>query len=49
MGRRGVYETGGRGGWAHEVLPLLKGGAEKVLAMLKGEYKRFWVSFYMLA
>ena len=30
---RGGYKTGGGG--AHEVLPLRKGGAEKVLAKLK--------------
>ena len=35
----------GRGGGAREVLPLRKGGAEKLLAMLKGEHKKFWGSF----
>ena len=45
----------GRGGatnwevWAREVLPLRKGGAENVLAILKGGHKRFWGSFYMVA
>ena len=35
--RRGGYKTGGGGGGgASEVLPLQKGGPEKVLAMLKG-------------
>ena len=37
------------GGWAREVLPLRKGGAEKVLAMLKGGHKKFWGSFYVVA
>ena len=38
----------GRG--AREVLPLRKvGGAEKVLAMLKGGHKKFWGSFYAVA
>ena len=31
---------------AREVLPLQKGGAEKVLAMLKGGHTKFWGSFY---
>ena len=36
----------GRG--ACEVLPLRKGGAEKVLAMLKGGgHKTFWGIFFM--
>ena len=36
----GGYKTGGGG--TCEVLPLRKGGAEKVLAMLKGgEHKQF--------
>ena len=35
----------GRGGGAREVLPLRKGGAEKVLAMLKGVTKSFGVDF----
>ena len=26
-----------------------RGGAEKVLAMLKGGHKRFWGSFYVVA
>ena len=40
---RGGYKTGG---WAHEILPLRKdgGGAEKVLAMLKGGTKSFEVA-----
>ena len=42
---------GGRG--AREVLPLRKGGAEKVLAMLKGGggggHNKFWGSFYAVA
>ena len=44
----GGYKTGGGG--AYEVLPLRKGVAEKVLAMLKGEGrdKRFWDSFYVV-
>ena len=37
------------GGEACEVLPLRKGGAEKVLAMLKGDHKKFWGSFYAVA
>ena len=45
-GRRGGYKTGGR---ACEVLPLRKGGTEKVLAMLKGGHKKFWGSFYAVA
>ena len=34
-----------------EVLPLRKGGggAEKVLAMLKGGHKKFWGRFYAVA
>ena len=32
-----------------EVLPLRKGGAEKVLAMLKGGHETFWGSFYAVA
>ena len=46
--RGGGYKTGGGGG-ACEVLPQRKGGAEKVLAMLKGRHKRFWGSFYTVA
>ena len=38
--REGGYKTGG-GGFASEVLPLQKGGTEKVLAMLKGGHKKF--------
>ena len=40
-----------REGGACEVLPLRKegGGAETVLAMLKGGHKRFWGSFYAVA
>ena len=38
------------GGWAHEFLPLQKGRAQKVLAMLKGGgHKKFWGSFYTVA
>ena len=37
-----------RGG-ACEVLPLRKGRAGKVLAMLKGGHKKFWCSFYAVA
>ena len=29
--------------------PYEKGGAEKVLAMLKGGHKKFWGSFYAVA
>ena len=48
-GRGGGYKTGGGG--ACEVLPLRKGGAVKVVAMLKGVgvTTRFWGSFYMIA
>ena len=46
-GRGGGYKTGGGG--ACEVLPLRKGGVEKVLAMLKGGHKKFWGSFYVVA
>ena len=46
-GRGGGYKTGGGG--AREVLPLRKGGAEKVLAMLKVGYKKFWGSFSTVA
>ena len=38
-GQGGGYKTGGGG--AREVLPLQKGGAEKVLAILKEEHKKF--------
>ena len=44
--RGGGYKTGGG---ACEVLPLLKGVFEKVLAMLKGVHKAFSGSFYMVA
>ena len=44
---RGGYKTGGGG--ACEVLPLRKGGAEKVLAMLKRGHKKFWGSFHTVA
>ena len=37
------------GGGAREVSPLRKGGAEKVLAMLKGGHNKFWGSFYTVA
>ena len=43
----GGYKTGG--GEAREVLPLRKGGAHKVLAMLKGGHTKFWGSFYKVA
>ena len=43
---RGGYKTGGG---AREVFPYEKGGAEKVLAMLKGGHKKFWGSFYVVA
>ena len=36
-GRGGGLQNGR--GWAREVLPLRKGGVEKVLAMLKGAQK----------
>ena len=45
-------EEGGlqNGRWgACEVLPLRKGGAEKVSAILKGEAQRVWGSFYAVA
>ena len=42
----GGYKTGGG---ACEVLPLQKGGAEKVLAILKGVHKKFWGRFYAVA
>ena len=45
-GEGGGYKTGGG---AHEVLPLRKGGAEKVLAMLKEGHKKFWGRFYVVA
>ena len=43
---RGGYKTGGG---AREVLPLRKGLAEKVLAMLKGGHNKFWGHFYVVA
>ena len=46
------YREGGatkREGGACEVLPLRKGVAEKVLAVLKGGQKKFWGSFYVVA
>ena len=44
------YGEGGlQNGGACEVLPLRKGGTQKVLAMLKGVHKRFWGSFYTVA
>ena len=50
-GRRGGGggATKWEGGGASEVLPLRKGWAEKVLAMLKGVHERFWGSFYAVA
>ena len=47
MGRGGGYKTGGGG--ACKDLPLRKGWAEKVLAMLKGGHNKFWASFYLVA
>ena len=38
-----------REGGAREVLPLRKGRAEKVLAMLKGGHKKFWGRLYVVA
>ena len=49
MRRGGGGLQNGRGGGAHEILPLRKGGAEKVLAMLKGGHKKFWGSFHTVA
>ena len=51
---RPIKEGGGgatkrRGGEASEVSPLQNGGAEKVLAMLKGVHNKFWGSFYPVA
>ena len=45
----GGYKMGG--GWGHvNFYPYKKGGgAEKVLAMLKGGHKQFWGSFYAVA
>ena len=45
-GGRGGYKTGVG---ACEVLHLRKGGAEKVLAMLRGGHKKLWGSFYVVA
>ena len=42
--REGGYKTGG-GGVHVKFYPYKKGGAEKVLAMLKAEHKEFWGSF----
>ena len=42
----GGYNTGGG---ALEILPLRKGGAEKVLAMLGGGQKKFRGSLYAVA
>ena len=44
--REGGGLQNGRGG-ASEVLPLQKGGIEKVLAMLNGEYNKFLGNFNM--
>ena len=44
-GRGGGLQNGR--GW--HVKPYEKGGAEKVLAMLKGGYKKFWGRFYVVA
>ena len=38
-----------REGATREVLPLQKGGAETVLAMLKGGHNKFWGRFYVVA
>ena len=39
-----------RGGGGHvKFYPYEEGGAEKVLAMLKGGHKKFWGSFYAVA
>ena len=52
---KGVVTNYGEGGLqngrgeACEVLPLRKGGAEKVLAILKGGHIQFWGRFYMVA
>ena len=43
---RGAYKIGGR---ACEALPLQKGVAEKVLAMLKTGHNKFWASFNAVA
>ena len=45
------YREGGatkrEGGGGHvKFYPYEKGGAEKVLAMLKGGHRKFWGSFY---
>ena len=45
---RGGYKTGGGGGHV-KFYPYEKGGAEKVLSMLKGGHKKFWGSFYAVA
>ena len=52
---KGVLTNYGEGGGlqngrgAREVLPLRKGWAEKVLAMLKGGHNKFWGSFSAVA
>ena len=46
-GRGGLQN--GRGGGHVKFNPYEKGGAEKVLAMLKGGHKKFWGSFYAVA
>ena len=46
-GRGGATKR--EGGGSCEVLPLPKGEAQKVLAMLKGGHKKFWGSFYEVA
>ena len=43
----GGIQNGRRGGGACEVLPLRKGRAEKVSAMLKGGHNKFWGHFYI--
>ena len=45
-GRGGLQN--GRGGHV-KFYPYKKGGAQKVIAMLKGGHKKFWGSFYAVA
>ena len=47
MGRGGGYKTGGGGTGSFTLTK--RGGAEKVLATLKGGHKKFWGSFYAVA
>ena len=47
---RGGGATKREGGGGHvKFYPYEKGGAEKVLAMLKGGHKKFWGRFYVVA